>query len=62
MSSSVITHKMDIKVISKCFIEQCSGLTVDAASNRIPTTSVIFCKKITFIITEDEDISLFAGG
>ena len=53
---------MDIKVVAKCFIEEGSGLIVDAAGNRIPAKSVIFCKKWPFIITEDGNIDLFAGG
>ena len=53
---------MDIKVVSKYFIEEGSNLTVDAAGNRIPAKSVIFCKKRNFIITDDGDIDLFAGG
>ena len=53
---------MDIKVIGKCYIEQCSDLIVDTAGNRIPAKSVIFCKKRPFIITEDGDIDLFVGG
>ena len=53
---------MDIKVVSKCLIEQGSDLIVDAAGKRILAKSVIFCKKRPFIITKDGDIDLFAGG
>ena len=52
---------MDIKVVSKCFIKQGSDLIVDAAGNRIPAMSVVFCQKRPFIITEDGDINRFAG-
>ena len=52
---------MDLKIAGKCFIEQGSGLMVDSAGNRILATSVIFCKKRAFMITEDGDINKFAG-
>ena len=52
---------MDLKIVGKCFIEEGSDLIVDAAGNRIPAKSVIFCKKRPFIITEDGDIDKFAG-
>ena len=52
---------MDIKAVSKCFIEQGSDLIVDAAGNRIPAKLVIFCNKRPFIITKDGDIDGFAG-
>ena len=53
---------MDIRVVGEHFIEEGSGLIVNAAGNRMPAKSVIFCKKRPFVITEDGDINLFAGG
>ena len=50
---------MDLKIAG--FTEQGSYLIVDAAGNKIPGKSVIFCKKRPFIITKDGDISRFAG-
>ena len=52
---------MDLKIVSKCFIEQGWDLIVDSAGNRIQAKSVIFCKKRAFIITKDGDINKFAG-
>ena len=52
---------MDLKIVSKCFIEQGSDLVVDSAGNRIPANSVIFCKKRACIIIKDGDISKFSG-
>ena len=45
---------MDLKIAGKCFIEQGPDLIVDAAGNKIPAKSVIFCKKA--IYTKDGDI------
>ena len=53
---------MDFKVAGKCFIEQGSGLVVDASGNKLPTKSVLFCRVTPFIITMDVDIENFAGG
>ena len=53
---------MDIKVVGKCFFKEGSDLIVDGAGNRIPAKSVSFCKKRPFIITDDQDINLSAGG
>ena len=52
---------MDLKIASKCFIEQGLDLIVDSAGKRIPVKSAIFCKKRSFIITEDGDINNFTG-
>ena len=52
---------MHLKIASKYFIDQGSDLIVDAAGNKIPAKSVIFCKKRAFIITKDGDINKFAG-
>ena len=52
---------MDFIIATKCFIEQGSDLIVDLAGQKIPAKSIIFCKKRTFVITEDGDISKFAG-
>ena len=52
---------MDLKIVSKCIIEQGSDLVVDSAGNRIPAKSVTFCKKRAFVITKDGDINKFAG-
>ena len=52
---------MDLKIASKCFIEQGLDIIVDSTGNRVPAKSVIFCKKIAFIITEDGDIDKFSG-
>ena len=35
---------------------------VDAAANKLPTKSVLFCSITPFIITEDGDIDSFAQG
>ena len=53
---------MDLKVISKCFIKQESGLVLDEAGNKLPAKSVLFCKMMPFIITKDWDIDNFEGG
>ena len=53
---------MDFKAAHKCFIEQGSGLVIDAASNRLPTKSVLLYRITSFIITKDRDIDNFAGG
>ena len=61
ITSSIITHNIDLKIVSKCFIEQGLGLIVDAVGNMIIARSVIFCKKRAFIITKGGDIDTFAG-
>ena len=53
---------MDLKVTGKCFIEQGSGLVVDASGNRLPMKSVLFCRMTPFIIIEGGDIDNFTGG
>ena len=53
---------MDLKVTGKCFIQQESGLVVDASGNRLHTKSALFCRITPFIITKDDDIDNFAGG
>ena len=53
---------MDFKVAGKCFVGQGSGLVVDAAGNRPPTKSILFCRMTPFINTKDGDIDNFAGG
>ena len=52
---------MDLKIGSKCFIEQVSDLIVYSAGNRVPAKLVIFCKRRPFIITKDRDINKFVG-
>ena len=52
---------MDLKIPSKCVIEQGSDLMVDSAGNMIPAKSIIFCKKRAFVITDDGDIDKFSG-
>ena len=52
---------MDCKIAEKCFIKQGSDLIVNSAGNRIPAKSIICCKKIAFIITEDGNIDKFSG-
>ena len=56
-----INFNMDLKIPSKCYIDQGSDLIVDSVSNKIPAESVIFCKKRAFIITKDGDITKFTG-
>ena len=51
---------MELKIMSKCFIEKDSDLIVDSAVNRIPAKLVIFCKKRAFIITKDGDVDTFS--
>ena len=61
ITSSVKNINMDLKIASKCFIEQDAYLIVDAGGNEIRAKSVIFCKKRAFIITKGGDIDKFAG-
>ena len=61
ITSSVIIHNIDIKVVGKCFTEQGSDLIVDAEGNRIPAKSVNFWKKRPVIISIDGDINRFAA-
>ena len=50
---------MDLKISSKCFIEQESNIIINSAGKRIPTKSLIFCKKTAFFIIKDRDINKF---
>ena len=53
---------MDLKVISKCFVEQGLGMVIDKVGNKLPAKSILFCKMTSFIITEDGNITKFDSG
>ena len=53
---------MEITIVAQSFVEQDTGLMLDMEGNKLHTGSVIMCKLIPFVITEDGDIVYVGSG
>ena len=43
-------------------VEQGSGMVINEAGNKLAVKSILFCKMMPFIITEDGDVDRFNSG
>ena len=53
---------MERTISAQCIVEQYTGLVLDIAGNKLSAGSVIMCKLIAFVITENGNIDYVGGG
>ena len=52
---------MASKVSVQCFIQQETGFPIDESGNKLHAKSMVMCKSIPYVITEEGDINHFVG-
>ena len=53
---------MASKVSVQCFIQQETGFLIDELGTKLHAKSMVMCKSIPYVVTEEGDIDHFVGG